>query len=91
MSHNSGNIKREEENEEKPLITLLLTSVSTMRFYGNNVHFEGYKIPFERSDDKQNLILVVFSSDIYETRQKLVSKISYEITTSVRSCIFADN
>ena len=34
---------------------------------------------------KQNLTHVVISYEIYETRQRLVSLISYEITTRVRS------
>ena len=53
--------------------------------YRNNVHFEGDKIHFKGSQDKQNLTLVVISYEIYETCQMLISYISYEINMSVRS------
>ena len=39
----------------------------------NNANFEGDKILFKWSYDKQNLTLVVISYEIYETRQRLVS------------------
>ena len=44
---------------------------------------------FNRSFDKQNqnLTLVVILYEIYETRQRLVSLISYEMTTHVNSSI----
>ena len=70
-------------------VTLLTTSVTTMRFLieitfvlkAIQIH---YKVPF----DKMNLILVVISYEIYETRRKLVSYTSYEMTTHVRSSIY---
>ena len=43
------------------------------------------KSHFKQSYDKQNLILVAISYEIYETRQGLVSYISYEMTTRVRA------
>ena len=54
--------------------------MSTMRFL--------IKILFKGSYDKQNLTLMVISYEIYETRRRLVSYISYEMTTRVRSSIF---
>ena len=39
--------------------------------------------------DKQNLTLVVISYEIYETRQRLVSQISYEMTTCKILYIFS--
>ena len=45
------------------------------------------KLHLKESYDKQNLTLAVISYGIYETRQKLVSYISYEMTTHVRSSI----
>ena len=47
------------------------------------------KSHFKGSYDKQNLTLVVISYEIYETRPRLVSQISYEMTTRVRSSISA--
>ena len=47
--------------------------------------FQAIKFHLKQSYDKQNLTLVVIS---YETRQRLVSWISYEITTNVRSSIY---
>ena len=43
---------------------------------------------FRGSYDKQNLTLVVISHVIYVTRRRLVSQISYEMTTRVRTSIF---
>ena len=37
---------------------------------------------------KQNITLVVISYEIFETRRRLVSYISYEMVTSVRSSIY---
>ena len=54
---------------------------------GNIVQFEGDKINFKESYDKQNLSLVVISYEIYETRRRLVSYISYEMMIRVRSSI----
>ena len=50
---------------------------------------KGDKIPLKQAYDKQNLTLVVISYEIYETRQRLVSYTSYEMTTHVRSSIFS--
>ena len=41
--------------------------------YWNKAHFEGNKIQFKGSYDKQNLTLVVILYEIYETRQRLIS------------------
>ena len=41
----------------------------------------------KQSYDKQNLTLVVISYEIYETRRRLVSLITYEMTTPIRSSI----
>ena len=46
------------------------------------------KSDFKGSYDKLNLTLVVISSEIYETRRRLVS-FSYKITTRVRSSMYA--
>ena len=43
---------------------------------------------FKGSYDEQNLTLVVISYEIYETHQRLVSYISYEMATRVRSSIY---
>ena len=51
-------------------VTSLTTSVSTIRYLAEIMFiFEGDKVPFEVSYDKQNLTLVVISYEIYETRQ----------------------
>ena len=49
--------------------------------------FKAIKPNLKESYDKQNLTLVVISYEIYETRRRLVSYISYEMTTRVRSSI----
>ena len=41
----------------------------------------------KESYDKQNLTLVVISNEIYETRRRLVSLVSYEMNTRLRSSI----
>ena len=48
----------------------------------------GIKSHFKRFYDKQNLSLMVISYEIYETHQRLVSQITYEMTTHVRSSIY---
>ena len=57
-----------------------------------NVHlpFKAIKSHFNQSYDKQNLKLVVISCEIYETHQRLILKISYEMTTRVRSSIYEE-
>ena len=66
----------------------LTTSVSTMRFLLELLPIsKAIKSSFKGSYDKQNLTIVVISYEIYETRQRLVSQISYEMTTRVRSSI----
>ena len=50
--------------------------------------FKAIKSNIKGSYNKQNITLVVMSYEIYETRLRLVSYISYEMTTSVRSSIF---
>ena len=51
--------------------------------------FKAIKFHLKLSHDKQNLTLIVISYEIYETRRRLVSKISYELTTRVRSSVYA--
>ena len=73
-------------NTLKRTITSLTTSVSAMPF-----HFEimftlnAIKLHFKGSNDIQNLTYVVILNEIHETCQRLVSYISYEMTTSVRA------
>ena len=43
---------------------------------------------FKRSNDKQNLTLVVISYEIYETHRRFVLLISYEMATRVRSSVY---
>ena len=51
----------------------LTRSVSTIHFLIEIVFiFKGIKSHFKRSDDKQNLTLLVVSYEIYETLQRLV-------------------
>ena len=50
-------------------------------------NLKAIKSHFKGSYDKQNLTLVVISSEIYETRRRLVSLSSYDMTTRVRSSI----
>ena len=50
--------------------------------------FKAIKTHLKLLYDKQNLTLVVISYEIYETRRRLVSYISYEMTTSVRCSIY---
>ena len=70
-------------------VTLLTTSVSTMRFrFEIMYNLKAIKSHFKGSFDKQNLTLVVITYEIYETRQRRVSLLSYEMTTSVRSSIY---
>ena len=64
----------------------LATSVSAMYFH-LELMLKAIKSRFKGSYDKQNLTLVVISYEIYETRRRLVSYISYEMITSVRSSI----
>ena len=45
------------------------------------------KSRFKGSSDNHNLTLVIFSYEIYETRQRRVSQISYNMTTRLRSSI----
>ena len=52
--------------------------------------FKAMKSHLKQSYDKQNLTLVVISYEIYETRRRLVSTISCEMTTSVRSSIYPE-
>ena len=70
-------------------VTSLTTSVSTMRFLLEVLPIlKAIKSHFKGSYDKQNLTLVAISYEIYETRRMLVSLISYEMTTRVRSSIY---
>ena len=46
------------------------------------------RVILSKQQSKQNLTFVVISYDIYETRQRLVSYISFEMTTRVRSSIY---
>ena len=50
--------------------------------------FKAIKCHLKASYDKQNLTLVFISYEIYETRRRLVSLISYEMTTRVRSSVY---
>ena len=69
-------------------VTSLTTSMSTMLFLLEILSIlKAKKSDFKGSYDKQNFTLVVISYEIYEIRQRLVSLISYEMTTSVRSSI----
>ena len=71
-------------------VTSLTTCTSTMRFLLEILTIlKAIKSDFEGSYDKQNLTLVVISYEIYETRRRLVSYISYKMTTCVRSSISA--
>ena len=73
-------------------VTSLTTSVSTMCFLLEILSIlKVIKSNFQESYDKQNLIPVVISYEIYKTRRKLVSQISYEMTTRVRSSISFQN
>ena len=70
-------------------VTSLTTSVSTMRFVNEKLFIlKAIKFNFKRSYDKQNLTLVVISYETYETRQRLVSYISYQMSTRVRFSIY---
>ena len=44
---------------------IMMKHKTTAIFHHINVHFEGNKIKFKRSNDKQNLTPVVFSYEIY--------------------------
>ena len=69
-------------------ITPLTMSVSAMRFRLKILPIlKVIKSNFKGPYGKQNLTLVVISYEIYETRRRLVSLISYEMTTRVRSSI----
>ena len=70
-------------------VTSLTASMSTTHFL-NEIMFilNVIKSHFKGSYDKQNLTLVVVSYEIYETCQRLVSLISYEMATCVRSSIY---
>ena len=69
-------------------LTSLTTSVSTMLFHIEmKLSLKAIKSHFKESYDKKNLTLVLISYEIYETRRRLVSKISYEMTTRVGSSI----
>ena len=59
-------------------VTSLTMSVSTMCFLAEIMFIlKAIKFHFKGSNDKQNLTLVVISYEIYETRRRLVSLISY--------------
>ena len=49
--------------------------------------FKAIKFHLKQSYDKQNLTLMVISYEIYETHLRLISLISYKMTTYVRSSI----
>ena len=67
-------------------VTSLTRSVSTMRFLTEiMLILKVIKFHLKEPYDKQNLTLVVILYEIYETRRRLVSLISYEMTTCVRS------
>ena len=60
-------------------VTSLTTSVLAMRL-SIDINI---KISFKGSYNKQNLTLMVISYEIYKTRQRLASYISYEMTIRV--------
>ena len=66
----------------------LTMSVSTMHFLLEILSIlKASKSNFKGSYDKQNLTLIIISYEFYETGRRLVSQISYEMTTCVRSSI----
>ena len=69
-------------------VTSLTTSVSTMRFL-IEIKFilKAIKFNFKGPYDKQTLTLVITSHEIDETRRRLVSLISNEISTGIRFSI----
>ena len=78
-------------------ITYLREQVTSWRgpcqpciFCWPSVNFKGDKIQFKVFYDKQNLTLMVISYEISETCQRLFSYILYEMTTHVRSSLYAD-
>ena len=72
------------------LSVLLIDNVCVNNAFplGNNVYFERIESHFKGSYDKQHRTLVVISYEIYETRQRLVSYILFEMTTRVRSPVY---
>ena len=69
-------------------VTSMTMSVSAMRFLIEiMVKLKAIKSQFKGSYDKQNLTLVVISCEVYETRLRFVSFISYEMTTRVISSV----
>ena len=70
-------------------VTSLTTFVSTMHFRIEIIFIlTALKSSFKGLYDKQNLTLTLISYEIYDTLQRLISKISYEMTTHVRSSIW---
>ena len=70
-------------------VTSLTTSVSTMHFLIEIMFvLNAIKSRSLGSYDKQNLTPMVILYEIYETRRRLVSYISYEMTTIVRFSIY---
>ena len=78
------------------VITLLRIDIWSLTMSMSAVHFlgeilsilKGKKSNFKGSYDKRNLTPKVISYEIYETYQRLVSYISYEMITRVRSCMY---
>ena len=69
-------------------VTSLTTSVSIMRFLLEILSsLKALKSNFKGSNNKQNLTLMVILYEIYQTRRRLVSELSYEMTIRVRFSI----
>ena len=70
-------------------VTSLITSMSAMfLLVGIMLILKAIKCHLKGSFDKQYITSVVNSYEIYEIRRRLVSLISYEMTTHARSSIF---
>ena len=61
---------------------------TALRGRANNVQSKAIKFNYKGSYDKQNLTLVALSYEVFETRLRLVSLTSYEMTSRVRYCIY---
>ena len=67
----------------------LTMSVSAVHFLGEILSIlKGKNSNFKGSYDKRSLTPKVISYEIYETHQRLVSYISYEMITHVRSSMY---
>ena len=81
------------------VITLWQVDVTSLTRFMLTMHFvieimlilKVTKFHFNGSYDKQNLTFLAISYEIYETCQRLVSKISYAMTTRVSSSISIKN